>query len=120
MEIPRQGVQSELQLPAYATTIATQDLSCIFDLHHSSRQCQILNLLSKVRDRTYNLVVPSRICSRCTMMGTPRVLYLNFHEKMQAPSRFGGLGEWSKAALSLFFCFLGSLLWHMEVPRLGV
>ena len=33
------------------------------DLHHSSRQRRILNLLSKGRDRTRNLMVPSRIRS---------------------------------------------------------
>ena len=30
-------------------------------LHHSSRQCRIPNPLSKARDQTHNLVVPSRI-----------------------------------------------------------
>ena len=50
MAVPRLGVESELQLPAY--TPATQDPSRICDLHHSSRQCQILNPLSKARDRT--------------------------------------------------------------------
>ena len=29
MEVPRLGVQSELQLPAYTTATATQDPSCI-------------------------------------------------------------------------------------------
>ena len=38
------------------------DLSRICDLHHSSRQCWILNPLSKVRDWTCNLVIPGRIC----------------------------------------------------------
>ena len=28
-------------------------------LHHSSRQCQILNPQSETRDRTHNLMVPS-------------------------------------------------------------
>ena len=32
-------------------------------LHHSSRQRQILNRLSKARDQTCNLMVPSRILS---------------------------------------------------------
>ena len=36
-------------VPAYATTTATQDLSHVCDLHHSSRQHQILNPLSKAR-----------------------------------------------------------------------
>ena len=31
MEIPRLGIKSELQLPAYATATAMPDLSCVFD-----------------------------------------------------------------------------------------
>ena len=50
--VPWQGVESELQLAAYATAIATGDPSCVCDLHHSSPQRQILNLLSEARDRT--------------------------------------------------------------------
>ena len=61
MEVPRLGVESEVQLLAYTTSIASPDLSRICDLHHSSRQCRILNTLSKARDRTCNLMVPSRI-----------------------------------------------------------
>ena len=37
MEVPRLGVKLELQLPAYATAIATPDLSGICHLHHSSQ-----------------------------------------------------------------------------------
>ena len=40
------------------------------DLHHSSRQRRIPNPLSEARDRTHNLMVPSRIRFRCTTMGT--------------------------------------------------
>ena len=47
MEVPRLGVESELQLPAYLTATATPDRSWVFDLHHSSRQHQILNPLSQ-------------------------------------------------------------------------
>uniref|UniRef100_A0A8D0MWT5 Large ribosomal subunit protein P1 n=1 Tax=Sus scrofa TaxID=9823 RepID=A0A8D0MWT5_PIG len=47
------------------------DLSHVFDLHHSSWQHRILNLLSEARDQTCNLMVPSGICSRCAMTGTP-------------------------------------------------
>ena len=71
MEIPRLGVESELQLLPYGTAIAMWDPSHVCDLHHSSQQCQILNPLSKARDGTHNLMVPSRICFRCAMMGTP-------------------------------------------------
>ena len=46
MEFPRLGVSSELQLPSYTTATSMQDLSCICNLHHSSWQCRILNLLN--------------------------------------------------------------------------
>ena len=61
MEVPRLGVQSELQPPAYARATATLDLSCVCNLHHSSGQRGIVNPLSKGRDWTRNLMVPSRI-----------------------------------------------------------
>ena len=50
MELPRLGVQSEVQVSAYTTATATQDLSRVCDLYHSSWQCQILNPLSEARD----------------------------------------------------------------------
>ena len=56
MEVSRLGVESELQLLACTTATATLDTSCVCDLHHSSQQCQILNPLSKARDRTHNLM----------------------------------------------------------------
>ena len=42
MEVPRLGVESQLQLLAYATAMAMTDPNHIFDLHHSLRQHQIL------------------------------------------------------------------------------
>ena len=53
MEVPRLGLKSELQLLAYTTATATPDLSRVCELHHSSQQGQILNLLSGARDQTY-------------------------------------------------------------------
>ena len=41
IEVLRLGVKSELHLLAYTTATATQDLSHVCDLHHSSQQCQI-------------------------------------------------------------------------------
>ena len=70
VEVPRLGVQSELQLQAYATATATPDLSRFFDLHHSSRQCRIFNPLINARDQTHNLVVPNQIHFCCTTTGT--------------------------------------------------
>ena len=56
MEVPRLGVESELQLPAYATTTATQDPSHVCDLHHSSQKCRVLNPLIKARYQTHILM----------------------------------------------------------------
>ena len=72
MEIRRLGVKLELQMLAYTTATATQDPSHVCDLHHSSWQHWILNLLSEARDRTRKLMVPSQILFLCAMMGTPQ------------------------------------------------
>ena len=50
VEVPRLGVESELQLPAYTTATATWDLSHNWNLHHSSWQRWIPDPLSEVRD----------------------------------------------------------------------
>ena len=52
MEVPRLGVQLELQLPAYTTATATPDLSYACILHYSSQQRWILNPLSEAKDQT--------------------------------------------------------------------
>ena len=61
MEVPRLGIQSELQPPAYTTATATQDPSHVYDLHHSSRQHQIINPLSKAKDQICILMDVSQI-----------------------------------------------------------
>ena len=61
MEVPRLGVELELELPAYTTATAMQDLSHICDLHHRSQQHRILEPLMEVRDGTYNLMDASQI-----------------------------------------------------------
>ena len=76
LEIPRLGVQSELQLPAYTTATATPDLSHIPDPHHSSQQRRILNSLSKARDQTRVLMDTSRVHYHWAMMGTPCSIFL--------------------------------------------
>ena len=53
------GVEWELQLPDYTTATATPDLSRDWDLHHSSRQPQILNPLPRARDQTHILMYPN-------------------------------------------------------------
>ena len=73
VEVPRLGVELELQLLAFTTAAATatSDTSCICHLYHSSWQCWILNPMSKARDRTPKLMVPSWIHFRWAIMGTP-------------------------------------------------
>ena len=63
MEIPRLGVESVLQLPAYTTATAASDLSCVFDLHHSSQQRRVLNPMSEARDQI------------CIFMNTSQIRY---------------------------------------------
>ena len=80
MEVPRLGFELELEPLAYAAATATAtampDPSRVCDLHHSSRQRRILNLQSKARDQTRNLMVPSQIRFRCATMGTPKTCLL--------------------------------------------
>ena len=52
MEVPRLGVQLELQLLANTTATVVPDLSHVCNLHHSARQHWILSLQNKARDQT--------------------------------------------------------------------
>ena len=76
MEVPRLGVESELQHPAYITATAMQDPSCICDSHHRSWQCWILKPLSQARDRTCILMDTSWVCYLWAMTGTPALVLL--------------------------------------------
>ena len=64
MEVSRLEVESELQLLAYTTATATPDPSHVCDVHHSSRQHWILNLLGEARDQTCVLIDTSHIYFR--------------------------------------------------------
>ena len=77
LEVPGLGVQLELQLPAYTTAIATQDLSHICSPHSRSWQRRILNPLSGARDPARILMVPSRIRFCCAARGTPSLSSIN-------------------------------------------
>ena len=61
-EVPRVGVESELQLPAYTTATAARDPSCLCKLYLSSWQRQILNPLSEARNQTCVLMHTSWVC----------------------------------------------------------
>ena len=74
MEIPRLGIEYELQLPPYSTATAT--LSHVCDLDHGSQQCQILDPLHEAWDGTHIFMDTSQIHFHCSTMGMP---YQVFH-----------------------------------------
>ena len=77
MEVSRLGVKLKLQLLAYTTATATQDLSHTCDWHHSSWQHQILNPLSEARNWTCILIDTSEVHYCWAMTGTPLLMLLN-------------------------------------------
>ena len=110
MEVPRLGVESQLQLPAYATAIATQDLSLVCDLHHSSQQCWILNPLCKARDRTRVLMDTSWVCYRWAMMGTPKPFNFSVSNSKKYAQRHGIKLKCSEENCSFIFLYNSSFL----------
>ena len=60
-QVPRSGVELELQLPVYTTAMATSEPKCIYHLQHSLWRCQILNPLNEARDWTRLLTDTSRV-----------------------------------------------------------
>ena len=62
MEVPTLGVESELQLQAYTTAIAAQDLSHMCNLHLSLWQLWTLDLLIEARDQTH-IILDTMLCS---------------------------------------------------------
>ena len=77
MEVPRLGVESDLQLPAYTTSTATSDPSCVYDLQHSSQQPRILNQLSEARDQTHIHMDTNWVCYCWATRGAPSCQTLN-------------------------------------------
>ena len=63
--------------PPTERATATRDPSPVCHLYRSSQQRQILDPLSKARDQTHNLMVPSRLCFCCTTTGTPLSVFLS-------------------------------------------
>ena len=103
MEIPRLGVESKLQPPTYATATATQDPSCVCDLHHSSQQCQIFNPLSKARDWNCILMDTSQIHFHWAITGTLESIFFKckvsdhgcpLPSDSHAASKHRALSEW--------------------------
>ena len=76
MDVPRPGVQSELQPPAYTPATAALDPSRICDLHGSLQQHWILNPLSKAMAPTCILIETVGFLNCGATVGTPENLSL--------------------------------------------
>ena len=118
-EVSILGVQMELQLVTYTTATVTSHPSCICNLHHSSWQRWMLNPLSRARDQTYNLMVPTRIHFRCTMAGTLRIQVLNTHLCFHMCTYIKKILKqtYQNIQISIFILLH---LWLMEVPGPGI
>ena len=64
--------QGSIGATAASLHTATQDLSHVCDLHHSSPQHPIFNPLSKARNQTCNLMAPNKIRFRRITMETAK------------------------------------------------
>ena len=62
VEVPRLGVQLELQLLVYVAATAMPDLSCFLYLHHRLQQLRIIKPLSGAKDGTHILMDTCRVC----------------------------------------------------------
>ena len=85
MKGPRLGSNQSWGCPAYTTASATQDLSCLCGLHHSSWQRRIFNPLSEARDQTHILMYTSWILNPLSHKGNSLLhfytLTMNYYKK---------------------------------------
>ena len=109
-EVPRLGVNSELQLPATAT--ATPDPNHVWDLRYSSWHCCIFNPLNEARNWTGILVDTSRVYYQWVNMGTSQRIFkclilLTVGATLHNLYNFVILHNWT---FTVFLPFLGSPL----------
>ena len=71
MEVPRLGVEWELQLLAYTIATGMQDLSHVCNYTIAQWQCQVLDPLSEARDQACVFMDTIWVHFHCTTMGTP-------------------------------------------------
>ena len=108
------------------------DPSQVCNLHQSSWQHVILHPLSEARDRTHNLMVPSRIRFHCATMGTPQSDCFKPHGSSCYPI-VPPLGHWSQGfsgqvsflntvcrGQSVFSPCTSSCLFFLQTPRPGL
>ena len=75
IEVPKLGVELELQPLAYTTATVIRDLShCV--TYTTAQAMPDPNPLSEARDRTCILMDTSQICFCCATVGTPYIQFL--------------------------------------------
>ena len=116
MEVPRLGVESELQLPACTIATATRDLGHVCNLQHSSRQCQILNPLSKARAGNHILMDTSWVHYHWAMMGTPLKNLLKSTRNSKWTYQTWSLQhEYIRIVISLWFMVTAKNIKYLEI-----
>ena len=78
MEVPRLGVKPELQLLTCTTATATWDPSCVFNLHHSSWQHRIPNLLKEERIKCTSSWILVGFVSSAQKQNLPVLFFLDY------------------------------------------
>ena len=107
MEVPRLGVELELQLPAYTRASETWDPSRIDNLCCSLQQCQTLSPLTRARDQT------------CILMDISWVLNLLSHNRNSLSPYFREMASIQALGIySLAPAPLSSLSGQMRMFRL--
>ena len=119
MEVPRLGVESEMQ-PSYTTVSAMPDPSLVWDLYHSSQQCQIHNPLRKARDWTRILMDTNWVCYHWATTGTPRIFFFLIAWKFHIDSLIFFMNQtWLRhLILPIIMCPLPPSLFKPLFPRL--
>ena len=108
MEVPRLGVKSGLQLPAYTTATATQVRSHVWSLHHSSRQRQILNPMTETRNWIGILMDTTQVCWIL-------VTFVTCWATMGTPSSQGCLRKKNSRCIVYIYIYKNSYLPHLLV-----
>ena len=85
MEVSRPGVESELQLTAYTTTIATWDLSHICDLCHSCGNTGSLTHWARPGIKPTSSWILAGFVTCWTTTGTPAVGFLTHYTTVGTP-----------------------------------
>ena len=114
MEVPRLGVESELQPAAYVTASAMSDLSPSAT-YLQVRQCRILNPPSEARDGTHILMDTSWALNPLSHNGNSKLKCLG----MKCTDSATYLVFILFCFVFVFLSFLEPPPRHMEVPRLG-